>query len=207
MVSISDCIFLLFSLIVDRKSDVPHYILSTRGNNQETPSTVPSVDPSMNTPVSETGFPNPTLAFTSTLDVVDNQDTSSSQEVDTIQMMDNSTVSSSTPLVPTDSVLTIPEIVDSQATPSPTSSIGNSSMSFVSTMIPTLKPKDEIVVPVILPRTCPATLSYPAFSHPKECFPKLYSFLILLLLLLEQFGQFVLIDQRKLLINQFMRMV
>ena len=178
MVSISDCIFLLFSLIVDRKSDVPHYILSTRGNNQETPSMVPSVDPSMNTPVSETDFPNPTLAFTSTLDVVDNQDTSSSQEVDTIQMMDNSTVSSSTPLVPTDSVLTIPEIVDSQVTPSPSYSIGNNSISFTSTSVPTVSP-NHVSVPTLSPLTCPATLSYPAFSHPKECFPKLYSFLIL----------------------------
>ena len=177
-----------------------------RGNNQETPSIVPSVYPSVSTPVTEIDFPTPTLSYTSTSDVADNHNSASSQIVNTVQTMDNSTLSSSAQQVPTDSVLTIPEIVDSQATTSPTSSIGNSSMSFVSTMIPTLKPKDEIVVPVILPRTCPATLSYPAFSHPKECFPKLSSF-ILLLLLLEQFGQFVLIDQRKLLINQFMRMV
>ena len=38
---------------------------------------------------------------------------------------------------------------------------------------------NPVPIPTLSPLTCPATLSYPAFSHPKECFPKLYSFLIL----------------------------
>ena len=46
-------------------------------------------------------------------------------------------------------------------------------------------PYNPTINPVSIPSrrslTCPATLSYPAFSHPKECFPKLYSFILLLL--------------------------
>ena len=37
---------------------------------------------------------------------------------------------------------------------------------------------NSVSIPTLSPRTCPATLSYPAFSHPKECFPKLYSLIL-----------------------------
>ena len=48
------------------------------------------------------------------------------------------------------------------------------------TLTPPYNPTtNPVPIPTLSPLTCPATLSYPAFSHPKECFPKLYSFLIL----------------------------
>ena len=43
-------------------------------------------------------------------------------------------------------------------------------------------PYNPTINPVSIPSrrslTCPATLSYPAFSYPKECFPKLYSLIL-----------------------------